>query len=249
MRSLKIIGFSLMLLTGTLNAAELRFSLVRTAQTTSSSEYAWRDGGWVQPPVVNHIAVLIEHRGSRLLFGTGLGRQIDAQLDSATPWRGKRYGAVQPVRDQLERDGITVERVVLGCARWEYASGLADFADLPVLANPESIHYARNATPPAVIPAQFAHDVKWQPLRFERRPFQGFEESLDLFGDERLVLVKLPGHGALGLFLMLDDGRRYFFRGDAVGSESSQKPMPAEVLQVQDAQLQARLGFYPRWVE
>lgn len=246
MRSLRIIGLSLMLLAGTLNAAELRFSLVRTAQTTSSSEFAWRDGAWVQPPVVNHIAVLIEHRGSRLLFGTGLGRQIDMQLDSAIPWQEKRYGAVQPVRDQLDRDGISVDRIVLGCARWEYASGLVDFADLPVLTNPESIHYARTATPPAVIAAQFAHGVDWQPLHFERRSFHGFDDTLDLFGDERVVLVKLPGHGALGLFLTLDDGQRYFFRGDAVGS---QQPLPAEVLPVQDARLQARLGFYPTWIE
>jgi glyoxylase-like metal-dependent hydrolase (beta-lactamase superfamily II) len=249
MRSLRIIGLSLMLLAGTVSAAELRFSLVRTAQTTSSAEFAWRDGGWVQPLVINHIAVLIEHQGSRLLFGTGLGRQIDAQLDSEIPWRAKRYGAVQSVRDQLERDGISVDRVVLGCARWEYASGLADFADLPVLASLESIYYARNATPPAVIPAQFAHGVKWQPLRFERRPFYGFEESLDLLGDERLVLVKLPGHGALGLFLTLDDGRRYFFRGDAASSENSPKPLPVEVRQIQDVRLQSRLGFYPRWIE
>lgn len=249
MRSLRIIGLSLVLLAGAVEAAELRFSLVRTAQTTSSGEFAWRDGGWIPPPAINHIAVLIEHQGSRLLFGTGLGRQIDAQLDSAIPWRDKRYGAVQPVRDQLEHDGLDIDRVVLGCARWEYASGLADFADVPVLANSESIRYARNATPPAVIPAQFAHGVKWQPLRFERRPFLGFDDSLDLFGDERLVLVKLPGHGALGLFLTFEDGRRYFFRGDAVDGETGLKPMPADVLQMQDVRLQARLGFYPRWIE
>lgn len=249
MRRLRMLGLSLMLLTGTVSAAELRFSLVRTAQTTTSSEYAWRDGGWVEPPPVNHIAVLIEHRGSRLLFGTGLGRQIDQQLDSEIPWREKRYGAVQPVRDQLDRDHLAVDRVVLGCARWEYASGLADFADLPILASPESIHYARNATPPAVLPAQFAHGVRWQPLRFDQRPVYGFEESLDLFGDERLVLVKLPGHGALGLFLTLDDGRRFFFRGDAALTESDPKPLPTEVVQMQDGQRQAQLGFYPRWIE
>ncbi|MCG6538612.1 Zn-dependent hydrolase [Pseudomonas sp. KSR10] len=246
---LRMVGLSLILLSGIVNAAELRFSLVRTAQTTTSSEYAWRDGGWVEPPPVNHIAVLIEHRGSRLLFGTGLGRQIDQQLDSEIPWREKRYSAVQPVREQLDRDHLVVDRVVLGCARWEYASGLADFADLPVLASSESIHYARHATPPAVLPTQFAHGVRWQPLHFDQRPFYGFEESLDLFGDERLVLVKLPGHGALGLFLTLDDGRRFFFRGDAALAESDPKPLPAEVAQMQDVQRQEQLGFYPRWIE
>jgi glyoxylase-like metal-dependent hydrolase (beta-lactamase superfamily II) len=249
MRRLRMIGMSLVLLAAGVEAAELRFSLVRTGQTLSSGEFAWRDGGWVQPPPINHIAVLIEHRGSRLLFGTGLGRQIDAQLDSEIPWREKRYGTVQPVRDQLDRDGLVIDRVVLGCARWEYASGLADFSEVPVLASPEGIDYAHNATPPAVLPAQFAHGVRWQPLRFERRSFYGFRESLDLVGDERLVLVKLPGHGALGLFLTLDDGRRFFFRGDAAAAENDPKPLPVEVEQMQDIQLQAQLGFYPRWIE
>ncbi|QGZ31972.1 Zn-dependent hydrolase [Stutzerimonas stutzeri] len=251
MCSLKIIALSLslLLLTGTASATDVRFSLVRTGQTTSSSEYAWRDGGWVPPAPVNHIAVLIEHGTDRLLFGTGLGRHIDHQLDSEIPWRDKRYGDLQPARDQLERDDLRIDRVVLGCARWEYASGLADFAELPVLASPESIHYARTATPPAVLASQFAHGVRWQPLRFEQRPFHGYEHSLDLFGDERLVLVKLPGHGALGLFLTLDDGRRFFFQGDAAGAPSNARPLPAGVIRIEDARSQARLGFYPRWIE
>lgn len=249
MRILKSLAVLLILFSGALSAAELRFSLVQTGRTISSGEYAWRDGGWLPPAEFNHVAVLIEHRGSRLLFGTGLGRQIDAQLNGVIPWRAKRYSAVQPARDQLDEDGFAIDRVVLGCARWNHASGLVDFAELPVLASPESIRYAQSATPPAVIPGQFSHGVRWQPLRLERRAVYGFGESLDLFGDERLVLVKLAGHGALGLFLTLDDGRRFFFRGDALSSERRAEALPAEIYRLQDVRLQARLGFYPRWVE
>ncbi|MGA6098917.1 hypothetical protein ACPESN_13760 [Stutzerimonas marianensis] len=165
------------------------------------------------------------------------------------PWREKRYGAVSPARDQLDRDGIAVDRVLLACARWEHASGLADFAELPVLASAESIAYAAHATPPAVVPAQFAHGVRWRPLAFQRRAYLGFDESLDLFGDERLVLVKRPGHGALGLFLTLDDGRRYFFAGDPEDDRSSQKPLPAQILRVDASAAPSRLGFYPHWIE
>ena len=45
----------------------------------------------------------------------------------------------------------------------------------------------------------------------------GFDRSLDLFGDRSLVLVPLDGHtpGSTGLFLPLEDGRRFFFTGDA----------------------------------
>ncbi|MGE6528010.1 hypothetical protein ACQKEM_03135 [Pseudomonas sp. NPDC077382] len=61
--------------------------------------------------------------------------------------------------------------------------------------------------------------------------------------------MKLAGHGALGLFLTLDDGRRFFFRGDAASTESLAEALPVEVSRGRDARLQARLGFYPRWVE
>lgn len=244
----QLLGLVLILLaTGAAAADGLRFSLIRTGESATSGEFAWRNGRWVDPPRVNHVAVLIEHSGRRVLFGTGLGKQIDAQMDSALPWRGKRYAAVQPARDQLAGDDRHLDQIVLGCARWEYASGLADFAELPVLASQESIDYARTATPPAVLPAQFAHGVNWRPLGFDQRPFLGFAESLDVFGDQRVMLVKLPGHGALGLFLALDDGRRFFFRGDAADTEPSRVQLPAEVALIHEAHVQERLGFYPRW--
>ena len=115
-------------------AEGLRFSLVRTAQS-ESGDFLLRRGGWQHQPQTQHIAILIEHRGTRLLFGTGLGRQIDEQLDAELPWKTKRYGEVQPVRDQLERDGLAIDRIVLGCVRWEHASGLVDFPGVPVLAS------------------------------------------------------------------------------------------------------------------
>ncbi len=247
MAILQLFGLALILLSAGAAADGLRFSLIRTGESVASGEFAWRDGQWVDPSRVNHVAVLIEHSGRRLLFGTGLGKQIDAQFDSAFPWRTKRYAAVQPVIDQLAGDDLHIEQIVLGCARWEHGSGLADFAELPVLASQESIDYARSAMPPAVLPAQFAHGVNWQPLRFGHRSFLGFEESLDLFGDGRLVLVKLPGHGTLGLFLTLDNNRRFFFRGDAAETIRDPVLLPADTVQLHDTDVQERLGFYPRW--
>lgn len=224
----------------------LRFSLVKTAQS-ESSDFLLRRGGWQQPQPVQHVAVLIEHRGSRLLFGTGLGRQIDAQLDAELPWRIKRYGPVRPVRDQLDGDGLKVDRIVLGCVRWEHASGLADFPEVPVLASAQSLSYLKAATPPAVLPSQFRHPVRWQSLQFQARPYLGYAQSLDLYGDGQLVLVPLAGHGAVGLFLTLADGRRFFFRGDRLEHES--EGVPGHVVALQDGSRHKALGFYPRWVQ
>lgn len=227
-------------------AQGLRFSLVKTAQSDSGDFLLGRNG-WQEAPPTQHIAILIEHRGSRLLFGTGLGRQIDAQLDAEVPWRIKRYADVRPVRDQLEGDGLEIDRIVLGCVRWEHASGLADYPEVPVLASADSLGYLEAATPPAVLPSQFRHPVRWQSLEFKASPYREHRRSLDLFGDGQVVLVPLDGHGAVGLFLTLADGRRFFFRGDRLERDAGDAP--GDVIALQDAKTQASLGYYPRWVE
>ncbi|MBT1118632.1 MBL fold metallo-hydrolase [Stutzerimonas nitrititolerans] len=225
---------------------ELRFSLVKTAQSDGPGDYSWRNGSWEQPEPVHHLALLIEYQGSRLLFGTGLGRQINAQLDAELPWRAKRYSLVVPVRDQLERDGLKIDRILLANARWDHASGLADFPDVPVLASAKAIDYSQAATPPAVLPSQFAHSVRWQPLQFDARPVGEFSQSLDLFRDGRVVLVPLPRAGALGLFLMLSDGVRFFFRGDTLGEPEKLKIQPGGLQSWREV---AGSGFYPGWVQ
>ena len=201
-------------------AAGLRFALVKTAETETLDAFTVEGGSWTDKAIANHVAVLIEHHAATLLLDTSLGRQVDQQFETEMPWYDKpllRYGKVTPVRDQLERAGIRVDRVLLSHSHWDHASGLADFADLPVWAPYEEIEFSRIATPPAVLPSQFRHAIRWVPFTFDGGPFMGFARSLDLFGDASLVAVPLDGHtpGSVGLFLTLDDGRRFFFTGDA----------------------------------
>ncbi|VXB90064.1 Hydrolase [Pseudomonas sp. 8AS] len=201
-------------------AAGLRFTLVKTAETETRDAFTIEDGAWSEKVIANHVAVLIEHHAATLLLDTSLGRQVDQQFEAQMPWYDKpllRYGPVTPVRDQIERDGIRVDRILLSHAHWDHASGLADFPEVPVWAPYEEIEFSRIATPPALLPSQFKHPIKWVPFTFANQPFLGFEQSHDLFGDGSLVLVPLFGHtpGSVGLFLTLDDGRRFFFTGDA----------------------------------
>ncbi|MFC5698673.1 MBL fold metallo-hydrolase [Pseudomonas sp. GCM10022186] len=217
-------SYLLLLLLGTFSFAAqaegLRFALVKTSQTETLDAFTVADGQWTEKVTVNHTAVLIQHHAATLLFDTGLGRQVDSQFNGEMPWLDKplmQYESVTPARDQLDRDGIQVDRIILSHAHWDHASALADFSEVPIWAPYEEIEFSEIATPPAVLPSQFAHGVKWHPFTFLPVPFLGFEESLDLFGDRSLVLVPLHGHtpGSVGLFLTLDDGRRFFFTGDA----------------------------------
>ncbi|HSC82372.1 MAG TPA: MBL fold metallo-hydrolase [Pseudomonas sp.] len=201
-------------------AAGVRFTLVKTAETETRDAFTVADGSWTEKAIANHVAVLIEHHAATLLFDTSLGRQVDQQFESEMPWYDKpllRYGKVVPVRDQLDRDGIQVDRIILSHAHWDHASGLADYPQLPVMAPYEEIEFSQIASPPAILPSQFKHGVHWMPFSFLPEAYEGFEESLDLFGDGSLVLVPLDGHtpGSVGLFLTLEDGRRFFFTGDA----------------------------------
>lgn len=201
-------------------AAGLRFALVKTAETETRDAFTIEDGAWSEKVIANHVAVLIEHHAATLLLDTSLGRQVDQQFEAEMPWYDKpllRYGPVKPVRDQLEGDGIRVDRILLSHVHWDHASGLVDFPEVPVWAPYEEIEFSRIATPPALLPSQFKHPIKWVPFTFANQPFLGIEQSHDLFGDGSLVLVPLFGHtpGSVGLFLTLDDGRRFFFTGDA----------------------------------
>ncbi len=72
--------------------------------------------------------------------------------------------------------------------------------------------------------------------------------SLDLFGDGSLIVVPLAEHGALGLFVALADGRRYFFKGDTLGQPDQSIARP-DVIQPQDWSETTALQFYPGWVQ
>ena len=197
----------------------LRFALVRTSGVTTLDALTLADGSWTEKVHLNHTAVLIQHHAATLLFDTGLGSQAEAQFKQDMPWWDKplfRFGNVNPVRDQLAGSGIHIDRILLSHAHWDHASGLADFPNVPVWAPYAEIDYAHIATPPAVFPSEFSASTRWQPYGFDGGPYLAFDRSLDLFGDGSLVLVPMPGHtpGSVGLFVTLDNGRRYFFSGD-----------------------------------
>ncbi|MBL8509076.1 MAG: hypothetical protein JNM11_11425, partial [Chitinimonas sp.] len=61
-------------------APSVRVALIKTADAETRGMLAVAGGSWGKLPLV-HTAVLVSHPQGELLFDTGLGTQVDAQVD------------------------------------------------------------------------------------------------------------------------------------------------------------------------
>lgn len=212
----------------------LRFSLVKTASSSTVEGLTFDGGDMFKSVEVNHVAVVVQHPRGTFLFDTGLGRQVDTQFHEEMPLWAKpllAYGPVRPVRDQLEAAGAKpIEGILLSHAHWDHASALVDFPEAEVWVQREEQEFIQTAEPPVVLPSQVRSPaIKWKRFAFDDRPFAGYDRSLDLFDDGSMVLVPMAGHtpGSVGLFLTVASGRQYFFVGDTVWQrEAARRSLP-----------------------
>lgn len=203
--------------------ATLSFSVIKTSESAGSLEAMVVDGGgWLTLRKLAHSAVLVQHPDGDLLYDTGIGRQVDQQMEAFNFLDQQLFKikGLNPARDQLDEYSYDVSRlkaVVVGHMHWDHVSGLEDFLEVPVWVQRASLEEARQGKPPGFVKSQFDDpNIKWVPFEMHAKPFEGFERSFDVFGDGSVVLVDLSGHsvGQVGMFLNLADGQRYFFIGD-----------------------------------
>ncbi|WP_394839738.1 MBL fold metallo-hydrolase [Pendulispora rubella] len=107
-------------------------------------------------------------------------------------------------------------------AHIDHAGGLVDLPGVPVLLPQEEIDFfAEYGTQKTrkVIPAHArAVQGRTTAIHFEKKPYETFDESADVFGDGSIVIVKLPGHtpGSIGTFVNASVEKRFFHVGDTV---------------------------------
>lgn len=207
-------------------AAEVQLAIVRTAQMRTPEALVFSGGRWGHEVTTNFSAFVIRHGATVLLFDAGLGRRGAEQYRQDMPWWNRpafRYPeAVQPAREQLVAAGIAPpSAIVLSHAHWDHASALVDFSGTEVWLAPAErafVAQPRRAVG-AAWPSQVAAEpIAWKPLAFAARAHEGFDQSLDVFGDGSVVIVAMPGHtpGSVGVFVTTGGGRRYFLVGDVV---------------------------------
>jgi glyoxylase-like metal-dependent hydrolase (beta-lactamase superfamily II) len=203
--------------------AQVEFAIIKTGTTSALKGMMVAGGGFSSKVDSNFSAILVKHGQTHFLFDTGLGTQVAQQYQQDMPWWMRPFFKYQepvlPARTQLDRAGMPpIERIYLSHAHWDHASGLADFPDAQVLVSSEelaAIHAGIGKSWPSQVGLK---SIRWQALDFKLAPYHGFEKSLDVFGDGKVVLVPMFGHtpGSIGMFLSTDSGKRFFFCGDAV---------------------------------
>lgn len=208
------------------------FAILKTAESKSLEALFYDGGSWLEPRIGSHAAILVKHPKAAFLFDTGLGVQVDAQFADMPFWLRPlmAYDKNAAAREQLAAHRQDVQHVFLSHLHWDHASGIEDFPHAKTWTTRAELEWARKVTPgdPGYIRSQFDDErIQWRYLEFADAPYENFPQSLDFFNDGSVVFVPLPGHtpGAVGLFVNLRSGQRYFFTGDTTWTlEGFQRP-------------------------
>ncbi len=224
---------------------DVGFSIIRTAKLAVREGMVYAGGSFGKEVESNFSAILVKHGRDLFLFDSGLGSRIAEQYRQDMPLWARPFfkyeDPVLPARTQLEQAGLPpIERIILSHTHWDHASALDDFPQAQVWASApeiEAVHHAATSLGGSWPSQVSSKAIDWHVLEFQPVPYEGFDSSIDLFQDGKVVLVPLYGHtpGSIGMFVTVDSGKRYFFVGDAVWradalAEGRPKFWPARLL-------------------
>jgi N-acyl homoserine lactone hydrolase len=182
-------------------------------------------------------ALLVRHPAGDILVDAGTTPTLRADTRELKPgarayarasagrmqWRGDIPAQLRT----LGVDPAGLRHIVLSHVHPDHAGGVEMLPGVPVLVGRGEVDFVRDklaARDHHVLPRQGrALRERMIAVELDPIPFATFDESADLFGDGRVVLVPLFGHtpGSLGTFVDLGDGRRLFHVGDVVLVEES----------------------------
>ncbi|KZY53349.1 MULTISPECIES: MBL fold metallo-hydrolase [unclassified Oleiphilus] len=209
---------------GEMIPANLSFSVIVTAESGGAQEaMVVSSGSWFTQRTLVHNAILIKHPKGDLLWDSGIGTEVEEQMQVFAFWEKQLFAIenVKPAISQLNANNYpisTIKAIIPSHMHWDHVSAIEDFPATPVWIQQQEHDAAHQGKPPGFVLSQFdSPDIKWQFIKLLDQPYQGFDKSLDIYGDGSLVLVDLAGHsqGHLGLFVNTPDKGRYFFIGDA----------------------------------
>jgi len=181
-------------------------------------------------------SVLVRDPAGDLLIDTGNSSHFDDEI------RGFPFGTWLKLKSlagelkpesplpqllrQIGEDPAKLRWAILSHVHLDHSGGLMDLPPLPVLLTREELRFANDPNVQAQGYVIAAHVKKFPAvaaptLQFDLVPYEGFDESADLYKDGSVVVVPLRGHtpGSVGIFVNLSPERRMFYVGDAVDDE------------------------------
>ncbi len=163
--------------------------------------------------ILNYGAFIIQHGDEYILIDGGLGTRARAEFRVDMPIHMKpltKVKNIRPIVKQLPAEiSEKIETIFLTHTHWDHLSGVRDFPGACAAIAPEEFKELKH-----MWPSQKKH-IKWCPFKWSEQEYLGFKKSYDVFGDQSVVIVPLPGHtdGSIGVLIETAHDR-YFLVGD-----------------------------------
>jgi glyoxylase-like metal-dependent hydrolase (beta-lactamase superfamily II) len=232
-----------------------------------------RGSTWRAKTFPSLFAVVAHPTRGITLFDTGYSRRF---IEETRRFPARLYRWVTPVTleegqsavEQLAARGIRpgeVERIVLSHLHADHIAGVRDFPEARLICTREACESVRGrgrfgmllrAFLPGLLPDHFERRAQLLEEEAFRGPALGmFGPTHDLLGDGSVLLVRLPGHaaGQVGMLLRVAGGRRCFLVADAAWTRRAYReargPHPLAHPIFDDAKVAARTlrGLHELW--
>ncbi len=204
---------------------EVHFSIINTGEFPQIEGFLISSGSWFKRVNALLPCILVQHPRGTILYDTGLGNNADRDFQEAMPW-GTRftfpYKPIGSARTQMQMSGKvnpdSIKTIIMSHLHWDHASGIEDFPDAEIWTTQTDYNYAIKKMGFGFSRSVFDNNkVKWRFINFQNKPYENFDQSLDVFGDGSIVLIPLPGHtpSLTGMFVNMKSGKRVLFINDA----------------------------------
>lgn len=200
-----------------------QWTVLSDGWTKAHEAVALRGGSWTRAVRFYATAVLLEHPvHGRVLFDTGYSQRF---FEATRRWPYRIYRWATPVKltapggvaEILRRHGIeprSISRVIISHWHADHIGGLRDFPSASVFTSAEAWSSIQNlrgfaALRRAFLPSLVPEDVADR--------IQFISEGSQLFGDDSMSVVALPGHaaGQIGVRFISSTGQPVLLAADA----------------------------------
>lgn len=201
----------------------LRLSRLHTADLAGRHGFSVRGASLSEPFTSAVSAFLVDHPQGRVLIDAGMASNMEEHFALATPAVMRAFSEMSVhagIAERLAEGGLSPDSlfaVIPTHAHWDHISGMAELREVPIWLTPEEQAFTRSGheTMDLFVHIESEGPLNVRDLTFDDGPYGPFERSHDLFDDQHVVVVPMPGHtpGSVGVFVTFTS-KRFLFVGD-----------------------------------